>query len=90
MRRISRESLMMTITIALKVLPKYQKTALDLRGEQIVDAVALEIVNRVMGTPESEAVILRPDLAGSPHAPRAGKWGIDEPHPFPDMPFSPH
>lgn len=90
MKRMSRDTLRMRIGIALTVLKPYQKRAVGVGDEHTREAVTEDLVRRIMGTPESEAVILQPDLVGSPHSPRHGKWDVDEPHPFPDLPFAEH
>jgi hypothetical protein len=45
---------------------------------------------QILGRPESEAVILQPSAVGPPLLPRIRAWDVDEPHPFPDMPFADH
>ena len=87
MRRISRESLRMSIWVALSVLKPWQKRALGLDIERIRNEVADDLTARVMGQPESETVMLRPSLVGPAHSPRHGRWNEDEPHPHPDVAF---
>ena len=76
----------MDIWIALTVLKPYQKRALGLDIERTREEVTDELVRRIMGAPESEAVMLVPSLAGPPLSPYRGRWGVEEPHPFPDLP----
>ncbi|MEA1083196.1 hypothetical protein SFC76_02900 [Sphingomonas sp. CD22] len=85
MRRLGREQLRTNIWVALSVLKPYEKRALGLNIERIREAVADDLVRRIMGSPDSETVILQPDMAGPAHAPWLGRWGIDEPHPHPDL-----
>ena len=87
---MSRETLRMRVWVALTVLRPGQKRAIGVDGERAREAVTDDLVRRIMGAPESEAVILQPDLAGPSHSPHRGRWDVDEPHPFPDLPFATH
>jgi len=71
----------MTIVIAHMVQPSYVKTRYDLSTERIREQLADDLVDRIMGRPESEAVIVRPSMVGPMHSPRLGRWGKDEPFP---------
>lgn len=84
-RRVSRETLRTNIWVALSVLKPFQKRALGLNVDRIREEVTDDLVGRIMGRPESETVILQPDLTGSVHSPVIGKWDVDEPHPHPEL-----
>lgn len=90
MRRVSREALRMRLVVAMATLKPHQKTRSGLTNDAIREEIADAMIQRIMGSPASEAVILEPDLIGSPHSPSKGRWDIDEPHPHPDVPFSRH
>ena len=90
MKRLSREAIRTRISLALTVLRPYQKRELGLLAKGAHRDVVEDLTTRIMGRPESEAVILVPSLTGDPHSPRHGRWGEDEPHPHPDMPFADH
>lgn len=85
MRRMSRETLRTNICVALSVLKPYKSRTLSLNIEHIRNEVVDDLINRIMGHPESEAVILQPDMVGTIHSPAIGRWDIDEPHPCPDL-----
>ncbi len=85
MRRVTREELRTQLWVAMSVLKPYEKRALGLNIEMIRNSVTDDLVQRIMGSPESETVILRPDLAGPSHSPRIGRWDVDEPHPHPKL-----
>lgn len=85
MRRITREELRTNIWVALSVLKPYQARALSLNVDRIRNEVTDDLVQRIMGAVDSETVMLRPDMVGSAHSPSHGKWGVDEPHPHPDL-----
>jgi hypothetical protein len=87
MKRISREELRMLIQIGLTVRKKYERRHLELQMTSAVEAVTDAIVMRIMGSVDSETVLLTPDMVGPSHSPWHGKWDIDEPHPHPDIPF---
>ena len=87
MNRMSREELRMLVRIGLTVRKKYERRQLELQTASAIEAVTDDIVIRIMGREESETVLLRPDLVGPPHSPSHGRWGVDEPHPHPDVPF---
>ncbi len=87
MKRLSRQTIQLRIAIGLTVLPKHHKRALGLNSQAAVDFAAADMVQRIMGNVESEAVVLVPDRHGNAHQPRHGVWGVDEPHPAPDLPF---
>lgn len=82
---ITREELRTQLWVALCVLKPYEKRALGLNVESIRQNVTDDLVRRIMGSPESETVILRPNLAGPAHSPWVGRWGKDEPHPHPEL-----
>ncbi|WP_230781580.1 hypothetical protein [Sphingomonas sp. Leaf37] len=85
MRRVTREQLRTNIWVALSVLKPYEKRALSLNVESVRNSVTDELVRRIMGAPESETVMLQPDMVGPVHGPTHGKWDIDEPHPHPEL-----
>lgn len=88
MRRMTREAIRMRIAIALTLHKPAVKRAVGMNTEDARERVTADLVERIMCPPESEAVILVPDLYGSVHSPYHGKWDIDEPHPHPDLPWS--
>lgn len=90
MRRLSRDALRMRLQVALTVRKARDRRGLDIMTETAVNALVEDLLTRIMGSPASEAVILEPDMAGPPHAPWRGKWGVDEPHPFPDVSAAQH
>ena len=53
--------------------------------ERVREQILGDLVHRIMGATESEAVILRPSLCGPPLSPRHGVWDVDEPHPHPNL-----
>jgi hypothetical protein len=71
------------LAVALTVRKQHTRRGLALITEHEINDVVDDLLNRIKGRPESEAVILEPDLAGPAHAPWRGRWDIDEPHPFP-------
>ena len=83
-RLLTREQLRTQVWVALTVLKPYEKRALGVVVEQTRKDVTEDLVLRIMGEPESETVILQPDLVGTPYS-RVGVWNVDEPHPHPDM-----
>ncbi|USU06277.1 hypothetical protein NF699_06350 [Sphingomonadaceae bacterium OTU29LAMAA1] len=85
MNAVSRDQLRTNIWVALSVLKPYQKRALGLDIERIRSEVTDDLVQRIMGRPESETVMLRPDLVGPSHSPHHGRWDEDEPHPHPEL-----
>lgn len=87
MKRLSRETIQLRVAIGLTVLPKHHKRALGLNSQAAIDFAAADMVQRIMGNAESEAVVLVPDRHGDAHQPRHGVWGVDEPHPAPIVPF---
>ena len=88
MRRMTRDAIRMRIGIALTLHKPAVKRAGGMSTEDARERVTEDLVQRIMGPPESEAVILVPDLYGSVHSPVRGKWDVDEPHPHPDLPWS--
>ena len=60
MRRVSRKDLLDTLYIALTVLRHSQKRALGVDVERMRPEVVETLVYRVMGPPETEAVLLPP------------------------------
>jgi|GEM_PF-3059350 len=87
MMRIGREELRMLIQIGLTVRKKYEKRELGLLTSIVIEEVTDAMVMRIMGSKDSETVMLRPDMVGPSHSPSHGRWDIDEPHPHPDVPF---
>ena len=91
MRRIGREVLRLRIALGLlKVRSKVSKKEIGIAAERDREQLVDELVHRIMGAPESEAVILVPDRVGSAHTTRDGRWGVDEPHPAPDVTLAQH
>ena len=72
------------ISVALAVLKPAQQRSVGLRTRCARDDIADDLVDRIMGKPESETVILQPDLVGSTYA-KVGEWDVDEPHPHPEL-----
>jgi hypothetical protein len=87
MIRMSRKVLTTTISVALSVRRKPERRALGVLDRAQLDAVTEDLVDRILGKPESETVILQPSMVGNGFDARWGKWDIDEPHPHPDLPF---
>ena len=90
MRRLTREALRMRIWIGLTVTKQHKKRAFGLDVERARDEITDDLLDRIMGPPASEAVVLIPDMVGSPLSPVHGKWDIDEPHPHPHLSGSDH
>lgn len=84
MRLLTRQQLRTQVWVALTVLKPFQKRALGVLVDQTREEVTDDLVYRIMGEPESETVILQPDLVDSPYT-RVGKWNVDEPHPHPEL-----
>lgn len=84
MRLVSRNELRTMISVALAVLKPAQKRSVGIVPRSARDDITDDLVERIMGKPESETVILQPDLVGSSYA-RVGEWDVDEPHPHPDL-----
>ena len=85
MRRVTRDAVRMWLRIGLMVRRAHDRRGLAIMSEHAVDDVVEDMLMRIMGREEGEAVILEPSLHGPAHAPWRGKWGEDEPHPFPDV-----
>jgi hypothetical protein len=85
MRRISREALRTRIWVGLTVLPAYKQRAIGANEQRIREQITDDLVQRIMGDPASETVLLTPDMVGTVHSPRAGKWDVDEPRPHPEV-----
>ncbi|HXH16352.1 MAG TPA: hypothetical protein VNJ10_09495 [Sphingomonas sp.] len=90
MNRISQEELRMMIHVALTVRKKYERARLELQSAHAVETVTDDLVRRIMGTEESETVLIVPSHVGTIHSPKRGAWGVDEPHPHADLPFRHH
>jgi len=90
MDRITREALRTEIWIVLTVLRPHQKRPLGIDVERIRGEVTDLLVDRILGQPDSEAVLVRPSIVGGVHATRRGRWGEDEPHPFPSLTAADH
>lgn len=84
MRLVTRNELRTTISVALAVLKPAQQRAIGIAPRSARDDIADDLVERIMGKPESETVILQPDLVGSTYA-KVGEWDVDEPHPHPEL-----
>ena len=85
MRLVSRTELATTIRVALQVSPPYVKKTLALQQSSAREMLVEDLTMRIMGKPESETVILQPDLAGEGMSQRPGTWDLDEPHPHPEL-----
>lgn len=85
MRLVTRNELATTIRIALQVSPPYVKKTLALQQDTAREMLVEDLTTRIMGRPESETVILQPDLAGFGMGSKPGVWDVDEPHPHPDL-----
>lgn len=85
MRLVSRAELATTIRVALQVSPPYVKKTLALQQDTAREMLVEDLTTRIMGKPESETVILQPDLAGFGTGSKPGTWDVDEPHPHPDL-----
>ena len=89
MRRVSRKDLLDSLYVALTVLRPPAKRALCVDVEKVRAEVAEALVHRVMGSPENEAVLLRPSMVTERQGHRPGIWGEDEPHPDAYLPPAP-
>jgi len=78
MRHISEAELRMQLEIQLKVLPRYVRTALQLRPEREVEIAVDRLIERLF----RGWVVIAPDmvLATMHHVP--GRFGVTEPWPF--------
>lgn len=85
MRLVTRKEMATTIRVALQVSPPYVKKTLALQQDTACEMLVEDLVTRIMGKPESETVILQPDLAGFGMSSKPGVWDIDEPHPHPEL-----
>lgn len=85
MRLVTRIELATTIRVAITVAPPYVKKALELQHASARDLLVEDLTSRIMGAPESETVILQPDLAGFGTGSKPGVWDLDEPHPHPEL-----
>ena len=85
MRRISREALRTRIWVALSVLPAWKQRPIGANDRRIREEITDDLVQRIMGSLESETVLLTPDMVGTIHSPRTGRWDLDEPHPHPEL-----
>ncbi len=85
MRRISREALRTRIWVALSVLPAWKQRTISVNDQRVREEITEDLVQRIMGQPESETVLLTPDMVGTIHSPRTGKWDVDEPRPHSEV-----
>lgn len=85
MRLVTRKEMATTIRVALQVSPPYVKKTLALDQDTACEMLVEDLVTRIMGKPESEMVILQPDLAGFGMGSKPGVWDVDEPHPHPNL-----
>lgn len=85
MRLVTRAELATTIRVALQVSPPYVKKTLALQQDTAREMLVEDLTSRIMGKPESETVILQPDLAGFGIRSKPGVWDVDEPHPHPNL-----
>ena len=83
-RLVTRNELRTTISVALAVLKPAQQRSIGIAPRSARDDITDDLVDRIMGKPESETVILQPDLVGTTYA-TVGKWDVDEPHPHPTL-----
>ena len=89
MRRLSRETVCERIYLALTTFrPMFVRKNLGFDAERDRRTLADAMVDRVMGAPDSEAVVLVPDMVGDAHTVRYGRWDEDEPRPCPDVPLA--
>ncbi|MBB4619976.1 hypothetical protein [Sphingomonas abaci] len=82
---VTRAELATTIRVAIAVAPPYVKKTLELQHASAREMLVDDLVSRIMGSPESETVILQPDLAGFGTGSKPGVWDVDEPHPHPEL-----
>jgi hypothetical protein len=68
--------------VAITVRKQHTRRGLALITEGEINDVVDDLLNRIMGRPESEAVILEPDLVGPAHAPWRGRWVRMSPTPW--------
>ena len=85
MRLVTRKEMATTIRVALQVSPPYVKKTLSLQQDTACEMLVEHLVTRIMGKPESETVLLQPDLAGFGMSSKPGIWDLDEPHPHPEL-----
>ena len=85
MRLVTRKEMATTIRVALQVSPPYVKKTLALQQDTACEMLVEDLVTRIMGRPDSETVILQPDLAGFGMGSKPGVWDLDEPHPHPEL-----
>ena len=85
MRLVTRNELATTIRVALQVSLPYVKKTLALQQDTAREMLVEDLTSRIMGKPESETVILQPDLAGFGMSSKPGVWDLDEPHPYPEL-----
>ncbi|KQN28293.1 hypothetical protein ASF00_10490 [Sphingomonas sp. Leaf34] len=90
MNRISREELRMIIEVALTVRRKSERMSVDLQGARAVQSFTDDLLQRIMGQEESETILIVPSNVGPQHSPKRGSWGVDEPHPHPDLSYRHH
>ena len=86
MERVSRDHLRLTLRIALGLYKRTDKKRFGIEVDTQLDRMVEDILNRVMGTPYNEAVILRPSAIRDRIGNREGRWGQDEPHPTDVLP----
>jgi hypothetical protein len=85
MKLVTRAELATTIRVSLQVSPPYVKTTLALQQDTAREMLVEDLTIRIMGKPESETVILQPDLAGFGMSSKPGVWDQDESHPHPEL-----
>ena len=86
MERVSRDHLRLVLSIALKLYRRSEKKAFGIESETVLNKMVEDILTRVMGRPENEAVILRPSRIIRQIGEREGRWGEDEPDPQDALP----
>ncbi len=79
MHLIRHDDLRITLSVQLTCLKLTVKRTLGLTEqcrEELIDAMMAAI---------AECVIVAPDMAGENTSARRGRFGVDEPHPFPHL-----
>jgi len=84
MRLVPLDDIRMAVEIKLTVLPKPAKRHLGMDA-----TYEREVVEAVMSALRG-CVVVAPSMVGSNAGGRHGVFGVDEPHPFPDLLPGPH
>ena len=83
---VTREQLRLALWSALVVKKPWQKKALQITHETALKHMVEEILERVLGSPQNEHVLLAPSRVIQQAGERPGRWGSDEPHPLDLLP----